>query len=76
MEKNLFTIFSSTEFWQKARENQLTLLPCQVVIAVFAAILHTYGYSLIFRAQATPGGLEIISAHFAAQLQTKFSVSS
>ena len=40
-----------------------------------AAVIHTYGYSLIFQAQATPGGLEIITSHFSAQKEAKFSIS-
>ena len=47
-----------------------------MVVAVLAAIFHTYGYSLIFKSRSTPGGLEIISAHFASQPQTEFSVSN
>ncbi|CAG8611053.1 4113_t:CDS:2, partial [Ambispora gerdemannii] len=37
------------------------------LIAIVAAIIHTYGYSLIFQAQATPGGLEIITSHFSSR---------
>jgi uncharacterized membrane-anchored protein YitT (DUF2179 family) len=42
-------------------------LPYYIVIAIVAAIIHTYGYSLIFQAQATPGGLEIITSHFSSR---------
>jgi uncharacterized membrane-anchored protein YitT (DUF2179 family) len=54
-------------------------LPYYIVIAILAAIIHTYGYSLIFRAQATPGGLEIFTSHFSSQKEkekSKFSISS
>jgi uncharacterized membrane-anchored protein YitT (DUF2179 family) len=51
-------------------------LPQLVVIAVLAAIFHTYGYSLIFRSRSTPGGLEIISAHFSVHPQSKVSIST
>ncbi|CAG8455101.1 15933_t:CDS:10 [Cetraspora pellucida] len=46
-------------------------------IAIVAAIIHTYGYSLIFRAQATPGGLEIFTSHFSSQKgKKKVSISA
>jgi uncharacterized membrane-anchored protein YitT (DUF2179 family) len=41
-------------------------LPYYIVIAILAAIIHTYGYSLIFQSQATPGGLEIFTSHFSS----------
>src|SRR3954467_5710324 len=41
-----------------------------------AAIIHTYGYSLIFQTQATPGGLEIFTSHFSSQKKSKFSIST
>jgi uncharacterized membrane-anchored protein YitT (DUF2179 family) len=50
--------------------------PFYVVVGAIAAIIHTYGYSIIFRAKATPGGLEIIAAHFASQPKSKFPLSS
>lgn len=50
-------------------------MPYYIVIAIVAAIVHTYGYSLIFQAQATPGGLEIITSHFSVQKsKKKFSI--
>jgi uncharacterized membrane-anchored protein YitT (DUF2179 family) len=51
-------------------------LPYYIVIAIVAAIIHTYGYSLIFQAQATPGGLEIFTSHFSSQKKSKISISS
>ena len=52
-------------------------LPYYIVIAVVAAIIHTYGYSLIFQAQATPGGLEIFTSHFSSREgKKKISISS
>ena len=42
-----------------------------------AAIIHTYGYSLIFQAQATPGGLEIFTSHFSSRKgKKKVSIST
>jgi len=49
-------------------------LPFYVTIALLAALIHTYGYSLIFRARATPGGLEIITAHLSSKKKTKVSL--
>jgi uncharacterized membrane-anchored protein YitT (DUF2179 family) len=52
-------------------------LPYYIVIAIVAAIIHTYGYSLIFRAQATPGGLEIFTSHFSSRKgKRKISIST
>jgi len=52
-------------------------LPYYIVIAVVAAIIHTYGYSLIFQAQATPGGLEIFTSHFSSRKgKKKVSIST
>jgi uncharacterized membrane-anchored protein YitT (DUF2179 family) len=52
-------------------------LPYYIVIAIVAAIIHTYGYSLIFQAQATPGGLEIFTSHFSSRKgKKKFSIST
>jgi len=51
-------------------------LPFYVAIALLAALIHTYGYSLIFKARATPGGLEIISAHLSSQKKTKVSLKT
>lgn len=39
-------------------------LPFYIAISIGAAIIHSYGYSLIFQARATPGGLEIITSYF------------
>ncbi|CAG8771709.1 7956_t:CDS:2, partial [Racocetra persica] len=65
--------------WQGLSANsQLSFtLPYYIVIAIVAAIIHTYGYSLIFRAQATPGGLEIFTSHFSSQKgKKKVSIST
>ena len=52
-------------------------LPYYIVIAIVAAIIHTYGYSLIFQAQATPGGLEIFTSHFSSRKgKKKVSISA
>jgi uncharacterized membrane-anchored protein YitT (DUF2179 family) len=52
-------------------------LPYYIVIAIVAAIIHTYGYSLIFQTQATPGGLEVITSHFSVQKSKKnFSIGA
>lgn len=54
--------------WQVlSADSQLSFtLPYYIVIAIVAAIIHTYGYSLIFQSQATPGGLEIFTSHFSS----------
>ena len=51
-------------------------MPYYIVIAIVAAIIHTYGYSLIFQAQATPGGLEIFTSHVSSQKKSKISISA
>lgn len=40
-----------------------------------AAIIYTYGTSLIYQAQSTKGGLDIFIAHFSAQ-KKKISIST
>jgi uncharacterized membrane-anchored protein YitT (DUF2179 family) len=55
--------------------NSIYFLPYYVIVALIAAIIHTYGYSLIFRVQAAPGGFEIISAHFANKKKSRFSIA-
>lgn len=69
-------IFSnfSPESWGFGREQLGFTLPFYVTIALLAALIHTYGYSLIFRARATPGGLEIITAHLSSKKKTKVSL--
>ncbi|WNE40836.1 MAG: hypothetical protein mread185_000293 [Mycoplasmataceae bacterium] len=65
--------------WQGLSANsQLSFtLPYYIVIAVVAAIIHTYGYSLIFQSQATPGGLEIFTSHFSSgKGKRKFSIGA
>jgi uncharacterized membrane-anchored protein YitT (DUF2179 family) len=54
--------------WQGlSADSQLSFtLPYYIVIAIVAAIIHTYGYSWIFQSQATPGGLEIFTSHFSS----------
>jgi uncharacterized membrane-anchored protein YitT (DUF2179 family) len=51
-------------------------LPFYVAIALLAALIHTYGYSLIFKARATPGGLEIVTAHLSSQKKVKVSLGT
>lgn len=51
-------------------------LPYYIVISVVSAIIHTFGYSLIFRAKATPGGLEIITSYLLSKKRKKVSTSS
>lgn len=78
----LFQILWTLFFQQTGLKDRLfakpttpSTLPNCLIIALVAAVFHTYGYSLIFRAQATPGGLEIISAHFASKKKSNFSLS-
>jgi len=64
----------SPESWGFGREQLGFTLPFYVTIALLAALIHTYGYSLIFRARATPGGLEIVTAHLSSKKKTKVSL--
>ena len=66
----------SPENWGFGREQLGFTLAFYVAIALLAALIHTYGYSLIFKARATPGGLEIISAHLSSQKKTKVSLKT
>ncbi|HXN54493.1 MAG TPA: hypothetical protein VN854_00810, partial [Mycoplasmatales bacterium] len=46
-----------------SNEGQLALtLPFYVIISMFASVLHSYGYSLIYKAKSSPGGLDIITS--------------
>lgn len=66
----------SPESWGFGREQLGFTLPFYVTIALLAALIHTYGYSLIFKARATPGGLEIITAHLSSKKKAKISIST
>jgi uncharacterized membrane-anchored protein YitT (DUF2179 family) len=64
----VFNRFSPSSWQGLSASSQLSFtLPYYIVIAVVAAIIHTYGYSLIFQVQATPGGLEIFTSHFSSR---------
>ncbi|RHZ36510.1 YitT family protein [endosymbiont GvMRE of Glomus versiforme] len=64
----------SPESWGFGREQLGFTLPFYVTIALLASLIHTYGYSLIFKARATPGGLEIITAHLSSKKKAKVSL--
>src|SRR5438034_5551375 len=74
----IFNRFNPSSWQSLSGQSQLSFtLPYYIVIAIVAAIIHTYGYSLIFQAQATPGGLEIITSHFSSQkTKKKFSIGT
>ncbi|MEG7978519.1 MAG: YitT family protein [Mollicutes bacterium UO1] len=74
----VFNRFNPSSWQGLSASSQLSFtLPYYIVIAIVAAIIHTYGYSLIFQAQATPGGLEIITSHFSSQKgKKKFSIGT
>jgi len=73
----VFSRFNPDSWQGLSSQSQLSFtLPYYIVIAIVAAIIHTYGYSLIFQAQATPGGLEIFTSHFSSQKKSKISISS
>ena len=59
--------------WTKPEKKALAL-PFYLVLALLAAVIHTYGYSLIFKVQGTPGGLEIFTSHF-SQVKKKGKVA-
>jgi len=62
--------------FEAPQSDSIYLISYYIIVALIAAIIHTYGYSLIFRVQASPGGFEIISAHFANKKKSKFSIAS
>ncbi|MCE8167833.1 MAG: YitT family protein [Candidatus Moeniiplasma glomeromycotorum] len=74
----IFNRFNPNSWQGLSASSQLSFtLPYYIVIAIVAAIIHTYGYSLIFQSQATPGGLEIITSHFSTREKgRKFSIST
>jgi uncharacterized membrane-anchored protein YitT (DUF2179 family) len=73
----IFSRFNPTSWQGLSSQSQLSFtLPYYIVIAIVAAIIHTYGYSLIFQAQATPGGLELFTSHFSSQKKSKFSIGT
>ncbi|CAI2186281.1 757_t:CDS:2 [Funneliformis geosporum] len=74
----VFNRFNPSSWQGLSASSQLSFtLPYYIVIAIVAAIIHTYGYSLIFQAQATPGGLEIFTSHFSSREgKKKISISS
>lgn len=76
LKKYLFSSFVPENWnsWISQKQIGLTL-PFYIAIAVGAALIHTFGYSLIFRAKATPGGLEIVTSHFAGKKNATFSMS-
>jgi len=64
------------ENWSAINQKQAGFtLPFYVAIAIGAALVHTFGYSLIFQAKATPGGLDIVSSHLTARKKNKLSLS-
>lgn len=77
MREYVFNRFNPSSWQGLSSQSQLSFtLPYYIVIAIVAAIVHTYGYSLIFQAQATPGGLEIFTSHFSSQKKSKISISA
>jgi uncharacterized membrane-anchored protein YitT (DUF2179 family) len=73
----VFNRFNPSSWQGLSAQSQLSFtLPYYIVIAIVAAIVHTYGYSLIFQAQATPGGLEILTSHFSSQKKSKISIGA
>ena len=50
-------------------------MPFYIAVAIGAAIVHTYGYSLIFQARATPGGLEIITSYLSSSRKKRKKAS-
>ena len=74
----VFNRFNPSSWQGLSASSQLSFtLPYYIVIAIVAAIIHTYGYSLIFQAQATPGGLEIFTSHFSSRKgKKKVSISA
>jgi len=70
-----FNRFNPTSWQGIGSQSQSFTLPYYIIIALVAAVIHTYGYSLIFQAQATPGGLDILTSHFTSQKKPSFSIS-
>jgi uncharacterized membrane-anchored protein YitT (DUF2179 family) len=72
--KYIFNRLNPSSWQSIGSGSQLSFtLPYYIVIAITASIIHTFGYSLIFQAQATPGGFDVISSHFSSQKKKKKS---
>lgn len=70
----LFSRFSPAAWKGVFGQSELSLsLPYYLIIALVAAILYSFGNSLILRAQATTGGFDNIAAHFATK-KSKFPI--
>ncbi|MCE8163766.1 MAG: YitT family protein [Candidatus Moeniiplasma glomeromycotorum] len=76
LRESIFSRFNPTSWQGLTNQSQLSFtLPYYIVIAIVAAIVYTYGTSLIYQAQSTKGGLDIFIAHFSAQ-KKKISISA
>ncbi|RHZ35514.1 YitT family protein [endosymbiont GvMRE of Glomus versiforme] len=76
LKDNIFSNFSPSNWQTLTSHSQLSFtLPYYITIAIVAAIIHTYGYSLIFQAQATPGGLEIFTSYLSQKKKVKLPIS-
>ena len=76
LKDDFFNDFNPNVWRRKTHAGETTsTFPYFVIIAIISSIIHTFGYSLIFRIRATPGGLEIISSFFALKPNSKFSIN-
>ncbi len=77
LQKYFFSRFSAQSWSNLSSLNQLGLtFPFYITIGVVSAIIHTYGYNLIYRAKSTPGGFEIITSTLAQDKKEKVSIGS
>ncbi len=72
----IFSHFNPASWQGLSTKSQLSFtLPYYIVIAIVAAIIYTYGTSLIYQARATKGGLDIFITHFSTQ-KKKISIGT
>ncbi|WNE41333.1 MAG: hypothetical protein AM1032_000073 [Mycoplasmataceae bacterium] len=77
LKNSIFSRFAPRTWSNLSNSKQLGLtLPFYITIGIFSSFIHTYGYSLIYRAKSTPGGLEIITSTISQKQnkESKFSI--
>lgn len=79
LKNSIFSRFAPKTWSNLSDMKQLGLTwPYYITIGVVSSFIHTFGYSLIYRAKSTPGGLEIITSTLSQKQnkKSKFSIGS
>jgi len=76
LKDHIFDKLNPSSWNHITKDKQLSFtLPYYIVISLVSSIIHTFGYSLIFKSKSTPGGLEIFTSYFSSQKDNKISIS-